>query len=297
MKKYFHIHDNTRLWLGVSGGLVLLSIVLLFTLGLKFGLDFTGGTLMRIKFSNNIEKTALTEFVNSEFSSSQIISLGGENEWNIKTKTLTSDEHNLFKDNLTAKFGELEESGMMSIGPVVSKSLRTKALTALLIALVAMIAYISLEFRKLPTYLTSWKFGVVAVVALFHDVLIIIGIFVLLGYFLGIEVDTFFVTALLTILGYSVNDTIVIFDKIREESFRSKKSFKEVAEESVWSTMGRSINTSMTLLIALLSLLFFGPESLRYFVLALVIGAVVGTYSSIFVASPLLVLWHKDVQR
>lgn len=295
MKHAFDIHANKKYWFAFSGTLVTLSVVLFLTWGLNLGLDFTGGTLMRVDFDKTLDKSQITEFVTPIYPEAQVSAIQGTNEWNIKTRTLTQEEDDLFIKKLEGKFGKVSQTGIISIGSVVSDSLKQKAFLALGLALLGMILTIAWEFRKLPTFLSSWKFGVVAVIALFHDIMITVGVFVILGKFFDVSVDTFFVTALLTILGYSISDTIVIFDKIRENSFKMKKSFEEIAEDSVWETMRRSLSTTMTMLLAEVSLLVFGPEQLRVFVTALLIGTVFGSYSSIFIASPLLVTWHKEI--
>jgi preprotein translocase subunit SecF len=158
-----------------------------------------------------------------------------------------------------------------------------------------MIVFIAWAFRKIPRKVSPWKFGVTAVIALFHDVILPVGVFVLLGQFFNAEVESFFVTALLTIMGFSVHDTIVVFDRIRENMMYQKRdeTFAEVAEKSVQQTMVRSINTSLTVFITLLFLFLFGGESTRWFVFTMLIGVVFGTYSSIFIATPLLVLWKQ----
>ena len=160
--------------------------------------------------------------------------------------------------------------------------------------LVFIVLYIAYAFRKVSKPVASWKFGIAAIIALTHDILVIAGIFAALGYFLNIEVDSLFVTALLTILGFSVHDTIVTFDRTRENLFKNNnKSFSEIVNISVNQTIVRSINTSVTTLLVLLAIYFFGGESIKNFVLALVLGVIIGTYSSIFLASPLLTIWRK----
>ena len=163
----------------------------------------------------------------------------------------------------------------------------------ILLILVIIIIYIALAFKKVSKPIASWKYGIAAIVALFHDVLITLGVFAILGRFLGVEVNTPFVAAILTVLGYSVNDTIVVFDRIRENLPRSEEDFEGTVNTSINQTLTRSINTSLTTLLVLLSILFWGGNTIRDFVLALSIGVFIGTYSSIFVASPLLVIWEK----
>jgi preprotein translocase SecF subunit len=186
------------------------------------------------------------------------------------------------------------EKSFESIGPVVGNELQSSAKWALAIAVIAIILYIAWAFRKVSYPVSSFKYGIIAAVALLHDVLSTVGVFAVLGHFLGIEVGISFVAALLTILGYSVHDTIVVFDRIRENLFRfGSRDFEETVNNCVNETLARSINTSFTVILTLTALFLFGGSSIRYFVLALIVGVTVGTYSSIFVASPLLVTWQK----
>ncbi|OGY91532.1 MAG: protein-export membrane protein SecF [Candidatus Komeilibacteria bacterium RIFCSPLOWO2_02_FULL_48_11] len=187
------------------------------------------------------------------------------------------------------------EDSFESIGPTIGNELKQRSVYAVLAVLAAIIIYIAWAFRKVSQPVASWKYGLAAVIALTHDVLIPIGIFAVLGKFLGVEVDILFVTALLTILGFSVHDTIVVFDRIRENLAHSRHrgTFEEIVNISVNETVRRSINTSLTALLALLAIFLFGGESIKYFVLALMLGIIFGTYSSIFIASPLLVVWDK----
>ena len=193
----------------------------------------------------------------------------------------------------------IEEMRFESIGPIVGQELKDKALEAILAVLAAIILYIAWAFRKVSDPVSSWKYGVIAIIALAHDVIIPTGIFVLLGHFMNVELDILFVTALLTILGFSVNDTIVVFDRTRENLARDhhKHDFEFIVNKSVNETIRRSINTSLTTFVVLLSIYLFGGETIKNFILALMIGVVVGTYSSIFLASPLLVVWEKWSRR
>jgi preprotein translocase subunit SecF len=193
----------------------------------------------------------------------------------------------------------IQEMRFESIGPVIGEELKDKAIRAIIAVLVAIILYIAWAFRKVSEPVSSWKYGVTAIIALAHDVIIPTGIFVVLGQILGIELDILFVTALLTILGFSVNDTIVVFDRTRENLARDhhQHDFEFIVNKSVNETIRRSIITSVTTFVVLLAIYLFGGESIKYFVLALMVGVVVGTYSSIFLASPLLVVWEHFSRR
>lgn len=196
------------------------------------------------------------------------------------------------------KYSHIKELRFESIGPVIGNELKRKALYAILVVVIAIILFIAWSFRKVSDPVSSWKYGVIAVIALVHDVIITFGVFAVLGYYLGVEIDLAFVAAALTVLGYSVNDTIVVFDRIRENLAQHVGSnFKETLEMSVHQTVVRSLNTSFTTLLVLLALFLFGGDSIKWFVLALLVGVLVGTYSSIFLASPLLYTWERFGKR
>ena len=191
----------------------------------------------------------------------------------------------------------LDEMSFNSIGPSVGQELTRKAILAIILVSLAIIFFIAFAFRKVSKPVSSWKYGIIAIVSLLHDVIIPIGLFVILSHFYGAEVDTLFVVAVLTILGLSVSDTIVIFDRIREnlrnQESIAKINFSEIVGKSLDQSYVRSICTSLTVILVLLSLFFFGPVSTKYFALMLTAGMFFGTYSSIFLASPLLVCWKK----
>ncbi|MBI4099658.1 protein translocase subunit SecF [Candidatus Microgenomates bacterium] len=180
-----------------------------------------------------------------------------------------------------------------TVGPVIGKETTANAIYSVGLASLAIILYIAYAFRGIPKPYSSWKFGVAAVVALLHDVLVVVGVFSLLGHFAGVQVDALFVTALLTVIGFSVHDTIVVFDRIRENLRKLSGPFSQIVNQSLLETLARSLSTSLTVLLTLLALLLFGGETIRYFVLALFIGVFSGTYSSIFNAAPLLVIWEE----
>ena len=192
---------------------------------------------------------------------------------------------------------QVEELHFETIGPSIGKELKRRATYAIVIALLVIIAYIAWSFRRVSKPVASWKYGVAAIVALFHDVILVVGVFALLGRYAGIEIDTAFIAALLTVLGYSVNDTIVVLDRVRENLPRSNEDFLGTVNASINQTLARSINTTLTTVLALIALLLFGGETIRYFILALTIGIASGAYSSIFIAAPILVIWEKWQRR
>ncbi|MEK7123650.1 MAG: protein translocase subunit SecF, partial [Patescibacteria group bacterium] len=193
---------------------------------------------------------------------------------------------------------QMEEKRFESIGPTIGAELKRKAIFAIILAAALIILYIAWAFRKVSWPVSSWKYGVCAILALIHDVTIPTGVFSLLGHYRGVEVDGLFITALLTILGFSVHDTIVVFDRVRENLKNApKERFEDTVSASVNQTIGRSINTSLTVLLVLSAIYFFGGETIKNFALALILGVSAGTYSSIFIASPLLVSWHLLSQK
>ncbi len=323
------IIKNTKIWFGISGVLIAVSLVGMIAFGLRLGIDFTGGTLMQLKFEQQVEKddlkTALEEIgqdlesneeageiieessdessdetttikpkaENVDFSTASVI--WSDDGYIIKSKYISSDTHDALLEKLENKFGSFEETRFTTVGPTVGDTMKYKATLALLIALVAIVFYIAFAFRKIPRNVSPWRFGLSAIVALAHDVLFIVGIYSILGYVFGVEIDALFITALLTILGFSVHDTIVVFDRVREnlKNMGRDVTFGEVANKALSETMARSLNTSISTLFTLCALLLLGSSSIFYFVLALVLGTIIGTYSSIFVASPVLVWWHN----
>lgn len=286
-RKHFYI---------ISGTLMILSIASLSTWGLKYGIDFTGGTLMEVKFANSAPSNAEIKAILDEAGTKDATVQPTQNNSVLIRYGNSDDEKNKeVLNKLREKYPEAENTRLDYIGPSISSELKSKALWALLIAVIGIALYIAYAFRQVSRPVESWKYGVGAVIALVHDVLITVGIFSVLGHFLNIEVDTSFIAALLTILGFSVHDTIVVYDRTRENLMRSsnREDFSEVVNRSLNETMARSINTSLTVIITLLAIFIFGGESIKTFTLALLIGIVFGTYSSIFVASALMVDWWK----
>jgi preprotein translocase subunit SecF len=221
-----------------------------------------------------------------------------ESTYLIRSKPLDDEQIKQGKEALSTKFKKPAELRRETIGPTIGAELLRKAVIALLVAAVTIVFYIAWAFRKVPSPTSSWRFGLSAIVALLHDVLIVVGLFSILGHFFAVEVDALFVTALLTVIGFSVHDTIVVFDRIRENLTRGvSTSFSEVANHSIIQTLSRSLNTSVTVVFVLLAVLLFGGASIRWFVVALLVGIIAGTYSSIFNATPVLVMWHEWSNR
>ena len=283
-----------------SGACILLSLFAVFLWGLNFGIDFKGGSLLEIEYKTerpdaSLIKEALLPLNLGEF----IIQATGEKGIIVRTKTLTEEDRLLLVKTLSFEGkSEVIEKRFTSIGPVISGELRSKAITSILLVSLLIILFITFTFRHVSDPVKSWKYGVIAIVTLIHDVTIPTGLFAILGKISGAEVDALFVTALLAILGISVSDTIVVFDRIRENlRLRGSKNFEDTVGESLKQTFARSINTSMTTLLAIFALYFFGPEPTQNFALVLGVGLIFGTYSSIFIASPLLVVAEKLQKR
>lgn len=287
-----------------SGILAFLSLLSLAVWGLKPGLDFTGGSFLEVAITsaNKIEAQDLSVKIQEQMPDiGEVRVQPTETGFILRTKNLSEDEHQKVLSSLQEIHGidvdgsvVVEEKRFESVGPMIGAELKNKSIWALSLASLAIILYIAWSFRKVSKLVASWKYGVGAVVALLHDLIIVIGAFAILGHFLSYEIDLLFITALLTILGFSVHDTIVVYDRTRENLIRNpQKTFEETVNKAINETMHRSINTSLTVFMVLLALYLLGGDSTKNFVLALLIGVVFGTYSSIFIASTLLIVWQK----
>jgi len=272
--------------------LVVLSVAVLFIWGLKLGIDFKGGTLMEVQFSEKAPTARDIQEKLGELNLNSLTVQPSENDTAI-LRYMASDEE--LNEKVVEKLREFDESTKQLrvdfIGASISKQIKKNALMAIILAVVAIALYIAWAFRKVSHPVPSWQYGLGAVMALAHDIIITLGIFVVFGHFWEIEIGIPFVAALLTILGYSVNDTIVVYDRIRENILRSeaKENFENIVNKSINETLARSINTSLTVVVVLLAVIFFGGETIKFFSVALLAGIVFGTYSSIYVASALLV--------
>lgn len=282
-----------KLFLGLSLLLVALSIASISIFGLKLGIDFKGGSSLDLNYPAgrpSVEelKTAL---VNAGYGDASVQPVG-ENGIVIKSRTLSELERgNVVSLATLGGTTVVEQKSFTTIGPSVGSELKKKAIASIILVLVAIIFFVAYAFRKVSNPVSSWKYGFVVIVALIHDIIIPSGIFALLGHLYGVEVDTLFIVALLTTLGLSISDTIVVFDRIRENiAAKQGKPFGQLVGESLSQTFARSISTSVVVLFMVLSLVFFGPESTRLFSIVLAIGMFFGIYSSIFLASPLLVI-------
>jgi len=292
-----NIIGHKKIFLSVSGLLMLLSIAAIVFLGFRFGIDFLGGTLWELKFESQISRDELTEFFRSKLELTEAIIIEESNAaFLIRSKEMSEADHQKYLNQINAELGAADELRFEAIGAAVGAELREKAITAFILVLLGISLYIAFAFRKVSRPVSSWKYGVITLVTLFHDALIPTGLIILLGYLLNVEVDTNFIVAILVVMGFSVHDTIVVFDRVRENlrvSGLQKTDFDALVNASVNQTMARSINTSLTLILVLVAMYFLGAPTLKYFVLTIAVGTIVGTYSSIFVASPLLTIWRK----
>lgn len=292
MKKIYVIMFSVSMMM-MAGSVVLVSIY-----GLNLGVDFKGGSAIEIDFQNvRPDITSIKNSLLSDFPGIEISPLG-ETGILIKTVELAEREHQKLLNKISTDFSSSvpQEEKFDSIGPVIGSELKKKSVSAIIAVLVLVVVYIALVFRKLSQSLSPWAMGAAAIAALIHDVIIPIGIFAYLGRHYGVEVGAVFVAALLTILGYSVSDTVVIFDRVRENIVKARMAvgnLGDVVHRSVIQTLARSVNTTLTTLLSLAAIYFFGGESIKFFSLALIIGIFLGGYSSIFIASPLLVWWTE----
>lgn len=300
---------NSKIWLTISAFLMVVSLIFIFLWGLNFGIDFTGGSLMELKFSGKTPSAVeVRESLGDLNLNSLVIQASENNTFILRFKETDMNSHSVILENLSGLSNDLnaeeiaaseqdisflEEISFDSVGPSIGKELKSKSFNTILIVLVLIVLYLAFVFRKVSKPVSSWNYGFSAIIALFHDVLIVLGIFAFLGKFYGVQINAPFIAAILTILGYSVNDTIVVFDRVRENLPKSDDSFVNTIDKSIRETLTRSLNTSFTTLIVLLCILFFGGDTIKDFVLALAIGIFIGTYSSIFIASPLLVLFDR----
>lgn len=296
-----NITKSRKTWFTLSGILVGASLILTIVLGLNPGLDFLGGARWDLSLQKNgqsVEQAAVDSFFESQkdvtLTKNAQIQKTEENTFLVTLEDLSEEKLATLKTDLNKTF-EVTENSFRKVDSSIGKSFQTKAFWAVIATLIGIIITIAISFWKVPESVSPWQFGMVAVIALFHDVIILLGVFAVLGIMFQVELDLQFITALLATLGFSVNDTIVILDRVRENLKKAKpgETKEIVIEKSVQQTLRRSINTSISTLLPLIALLIAGANSIFFFVLALTIGILVGTYSSIFLAAPLLTVWKN----
>jgi preprotein translocase subunit SecF len=286
----------------LSAIFVLASIGSVAIFGLPFGIDFTGGAITEVEYTTERpSKEVLEGRFNNLAIGGYSLRPTGEDGYILRTRDLSEEERQAVMEIFAAENESVQAKRFNSIGPVIGAELRNKAFVAISVVVVAIILFIAFVFRKVSRPVSSWKYGFIAIIALIHDVIVPVGVFAVLGYLVGAEVNALFVMALLAILGYSVNDTIVVFDRVREnlrlnQESNRKEEFEMTVGKSLKQTYTRSINTSLTTVFVLLTLFFIGPVATQDFALVLLVGVVAGTYSSIFLATPLLVAFQKKVK-
>ena len=273
--------------------LVVASGVALSLWGLRPGLDFTGGTLIEVQYQKLPTVEEVTQALGAVGYEGATLRKAGETNYIIRLPEVKTEDRAQVQEALVLGEAGGVEKRFSTVGPVLGREAIANSAFALILVVVGIILFIWRAFRNITAPIPSWKYGVVAIIALIHDVVIPMGVFAVLGAFAGVEVDSLFVTALLVILGFSIHDTIVVFDRVRENLHTAtsleKKDFARIVGKSISETFVRSLNTSLTTIFAIVALMIFGPESVRLFAVALLIGIGFGTYSSIFIASPLLV--------
>lgn len=296
-KQWINIVSQRWWFIGFSCLMIVASIVAVLSFGIKEGIDLKGGTQWRISFaSSTVGEEQIVGVLKPIAPNGEVSVKRSDSAFLVRLPAADETMHEAYRSAL-APLGSSTEQSFSSIGPTIGSELKGKAVRAIIFVLLGISLYVAYAFRKVSEPVSSWKYGIVTLVTLFHDVFIPTGLIAVLGYTHGVELDTNFIVALLVVMGFSVHDTIVVFDRIRENLMLAKghrgESFGAIVNRSVHETFARSLNTSLTLIIVLVTLLVFGPPSLFYFILTMLVGTVFGTYSSIFLASPLLYLWGK----
>jgi len=296
------IISKRKIYYTISGVAIILSVAALTLWGLQLGIDFKGGSILEVNYSTRPDLNSVSDSLKPLKLSDLKISPLGSNGASLRFGETDEAAHQNIVKILAAEAEknkiQIDERRFSSIGPTIGAELKQKSIKAIIIVLLGISLYIAWAFRKVSIPISSWRYGVVTLIALFHDLIIPIGLFAYLGRFYGVEVGANFIVALLVILGFSVHDTIVVFDRIRENLKRyAEMNFMPLVNQSIGETFVRSINTSLTVLLTLAALYVFGGESLKYFVLALMVGIFSGTYSSIFIAAPLLITWLAILKK
>ena len=274
-----------------SGILMAVSIVCLFVFGLNPGIDFTGGSILEVNFEVRPDNLAIQEKIKDLNLGEVIIQPTGEKGVILRFQEVDENTHQEIVSKLN-EISSVTERRFESIGPTIGRELRQKTIILIIVSLIALLFYIAIAFQKVSRPVSSWQYGIISIIALFFDVLIPVGVFSILGKFYNTQFSIPIVAALLTILGYTINDKVIVFDRIRENLFKShQENFEELVNKSLNQVLLRSLSTGTCTLLVLFAIFFLGGETLKYFALTLIIGIVVGTYSSLFLASPMLVGW------
>jgi preprotein translocase subunit SecF len=280
--------------------IIIPGVISLLLWGLNLSIDFTGGSEMALSYPQKVNQQTIDGIKNTFAAEKiEVVSITPSGKTiTVRTKPMDDKQDAKTFQALQKNTGSVKQDQFETIGPVIGKEITVNAFNAIVIASVLIVLFIAWAFRGVRKPMSSWRFGICAIIALLHDALVVIGIFSILGHFFNVEIDSLFVTALLTVIGFSVHDTIVVFDRIRENLRRNISApFPQVVNDSILQTLVRSLNTSITAILVLFTLLIFGGSSIRWFVVAMLIGIASGTYSSIFNASQLLVVWQEWIDK
>lgn len=291
-----NIIKHKNIYFLISLLIIIPGIISLILYGLRLSIDFTGGSRVSLAFPKPVSSQTVDgvrrSFVENNVEVATIQPSG--NTIIIRTTPITEKQNQEILTDITGRVGPFQQESFETIGPTIGQETTLNAIKAIVVASVLIVLYIAWSFRKVPKPTSRWRFGITTIITLLHDILVLVGLFSLFGHFFNVEIDSLFITALLTVMGFSVHDTIVVFDRIRENLLKgSSTNFAQVVNDSILQTLNRSLITSLTALLVLFSLLLFGGESTRWFIIVLIIGIISGTFSSIFNAAPLLVLWDE----
>jgi len=288
----FNIIGKRYVFFLISGLFILVSVISLATAGLKSGIEFSSGSILSVKFEAPVEYAQFKQIIIEQGYTDAIVQTVGENEFLIRTREINETEKAQIESSLASRFGSLSESQFYSVSPLVASETVRSAVIAVVVAMVGILLYVTWAFRRMPN---AFRWGTCSIIALFHDALVTVGLFSIFGAILGWEINLMFITGILTVIGYSINNTIVVFDRIRENEIKGiSGNFETIVNSSQVETLGRSMNTSVTTLITSLALLLFVGSTIQNFAVVLIIGIAVGTFDSLFVAPGLLVVWDKN---
>lgn len=282
-------------------------MVAIFSFGYRLGIDFSGGTALEVDLGekqaaipeNKSVEEFLVETYEAKTEQETAAQTSGDNRYLLRSKSITNDQKNAWLAEVRTIFADVQELQFETVSPTIGGEIVRKAVIAIILTLIAIMLYLAYAFRKVPKPTSSWEFGIIAVITLLtHDVIILLGFYAVLSKYFGAEVDSMFITGLLTLLGFSVHDTIVTFDRIRENLIHhGAENFETTVNNSIVETITRSVNTSFTLVLVLLAMTLIGGGTTYFFTLTLMVGVIIGVYSSLFFAAPLLVIWHRYRER
>jgi preprotein translocase subunit SecF len=287
----FDIIGKRSWFLIISEVLILIGIVALVVIGLTPGIEFSSGSILTIGFEQEVEQTELEEALVELGHTNAIIQRTGEGDFIIRTQEMNAEEKTALEDSLSLRFGTVTEREFYSVSPMVATETANNAIIAVGVAAIGILLYITWAFRRMPS---PFHYGICAIIALVHDVVVVLGVFAILGAIMNWEINLMFITGVLAVIGYSINNTVVVFDRIRENLKKGISArFDMVVNNSLVETLSRSVNTSLTTMIVVLALLLFVGSTILNFAIVLLIGIIAGTYSSLFVAPNLLIVWDK----